>query len=90
MKSIIVVVSLLLLIGFPVAGSSDHQVEKAAPKGKVIKIEVSEYEVTLKDDKGKEMKVKAKDISDVKVGDSVIVTKDGKVKKAVVPKTGGY
>lgn len=90
MKSIIVVLSLVLLIGFPVVGFSAHQVEKAAPKGKLMKIEVSEYEVTIKDDKGKETKVKAKDISDVKVGDSVIVTKDGNVKKAVMPKTGGY
>lgn len=90
MKSIIVVLSLVLLIGFPVAGFSAHQAEKAAPKGRVTKIEVSEYEVTVKDDKGNETKVKAKDVSDVKVGDSVIVTKDGKVKKAVMPKTGGY
>jgi hypothetical protein len=46
--------------------------------------------VTIKDDKGKETKVKVKEISDVKVGDRVIVTKEGKVKKEVKPKTGGY
>jgi hypothetical protein len=58
-------------------------------KGTVAKIAAIEYEVTLKDDKGKETKVKVKDIGEIKVGDSVVVS-GGKIKKAVKPVTGGY
>lgn len=90
MKTIALIVSLVMLFCFAGTAFSAHQEEKAAPKGTVTKIVTTEYEVTIKDDKGKETKVKAKDISDVKVGDSVIVTKEGKVKKAVKPITGGY
>jgi len=90
MKTVIVVMSLVLLVCFPAMGFAAHQEEKAASKGIVTKIAVTEYEVTLKDDKGKETKVKVKEISDVKVGDGVIVTKEGKIRKEVKPKTGGY
>jgi len=89
MKTAVVVTCLVLLISFPTTVFAAHQVEKAAPKGTVTKITVSEYEVTIKDDKGKETKVKVKEVSDVAVGDSVIVT-NGVLKKAVKPKTGGY
>lgn len=89
MKTIVTVISLLLLFGFADIGFSAHQEGKTASKGTVTKIEISEYEVTVKDDKGKETKIKIKDISDIKVGDSVTI-KDGKIKKAVKPVTGGY
>lgn len=58
-------------------------------KGTVVKISAVEYEITLKDNKGKETKVKVKDIGDIKVGDSAVVH-SGKIKKAVKPITGGY
>ncbi len=90
MKTVAMSISLVFMMFLTGAGFAAHQEEKAAPKGIVTKIAVSEYEVTIKDDKGKETKVKAKDISDIQVGDSVIVTQDGKIKKAVKPKTGGY
>jgi ABC-type enterochelin transport system substrate-binding protein len=89
MKKAAMAACLVLLVSFPATGFAAHQVEKAAPKGTVTKITVSEYEVTIKDEKGKETKVKVKEISDVVVGDSVIVT-NGALKKAVKPKTGGY
>jgi len=90
MRTAVVITCLVLLMSFPATVFAAHQEEKAAPKGTVTNIVASEYEVTIKDDKGKETKVKVKEISDVKVGDRVIVTKEGKVKKEVKPKTGGY
>ncbi|MDO9289593.1 MAG: hypothetical protein Q7T83_12500 [Thermodesulfovibrionales bacterium] len=69
------------------AGYSDHP--QTDTKGTVVKIEAVEYEITLKDDKGKESKVRVKNTGGVNVGDSVVI-KDGKVKKAVKPITGGY
>jgi hypothetical protein len=90
MKTVVVITCLMLLISFPLAVFAAHQEEKVAPKGTVTNIVATEYEVTIKDDKGKETKVKVKEISDVKVGDKVIVTKEGKIRKEVKPKTGGY
>jgi sRNA-binding protein len=89
MKAILTAVSLLLFIVSADISFSAHHEEKAVAKGTVTKIEISEYEVTIKDDKGTETKNKVKDISDIKVGDSVII-KEGKIKKAVKPVTGGY
>lgn len=66
---------------------SDHPSKDI--KGTVIKIEPVEYEITLKDDKGNEVKTRVKNVEGIKAGDSVVV-KDGKVKKAVKPITGGY
>ncbi len=54
----------------------------------MTRIEATEYEVTVKDDKGKETKVEVNDAVGLKVGESVVV-KDGKVVRAVKPKTGG-
>ncbi len=68
---------------------SSHKEEKGTVQGSVIKIEAIEYEMTVKDDKGKETKTRVKDIADIKVGDSVII-RDGKASKAVKPRTGGY
>lgn len=89
MKAILTAVSFLLFIISADISYSAHPEEKAAAKGTVTKIEISEYEVTIKDDKGAETKNKVKDISDIKVGDIVII-KEGKINKAVKPVTGGY
>jgi len=66
-----------------------HKEEKGTVKGTITRMEPSGYEITVKDDKGKETKVNVRDAGGVKVGDSVVV-KDGKVAPAVKPKTGGY
>lgn len=79
---------LILTIGISGVGYSGHKEEKGV-KGTITRIEPSEYEVTVKDDKGKETKVTVKDASGLKVGESVVV-RDGKVMPAVKPKTGGY
>jgi hypothetical protein len=70
-------------------GFSGHEEEKGAVKGTVTRIEATEYLITVKDDKGKETKVKVKDAAGVKVGEGIVV-KDGKVAKEVKPKAGGY
>jgi len=74
-----------------VAGTSfsSHKEEKGTVQGAVVKIEAVEYEMTVKDDKGKETKVRVKDVADIKVGDTVII-RDGKATKSIKPKTGGY
>ena len=77
-------------MAFPVSViRSVHVEDKGVVKGTVTEIEVIEVELTVKDEKGKETKIKIKDISDIKVGDSVTI-KDGKIKKAVKPITVGY
>ncbi len=70
-------------------GYSSHKEEKGVIKGTVTKIEVTEYELTVKDSKGQETKVKVKGAPEFKIGDNVVV-KDGKATKAVKPLTGGY
>lgn len=70
-------------------GFSAHEIEKGVIKGTVTKIEATEYEVTVKDDKGKETKVKVKDLTGLKVGESAVI-KGGKAAPAVKPRTGGY
>ncbi len=57
-------------------------------KGAVTGIKVVEIELTVKDDKGKETKVRTGDTS-FKSGDHVVI-RDGKVSKEVRPITGGY
>lgn len=76
---------------FSIAGVSysSHQEEKGVIKGTVTKIEVTEYELTVKDNNSQETKVKVKGAPEFKVGDNVVV-KDGKATKAVKPITGGY
>ncbi|TAL24842.1 MAG: hypothetical protein EPN94_06450 [Nitrospirae bacterium] len=81
--------ALLLTLGILSVSYSGHKEEKGMIKGSVTRIEVTEYEFTVKDDKGKETKVKVKDAADIKVGDSVVI-KDGKATKQVKPLTGGY
>ena len=87
------VLALFVIVAFTlsVAGISysSHQEEKGVIKGTVTKIEVTEYELTVKDNKGQTTKVKVKGVSEFKVGDNIIV-KDGKATKAVKPLTGGY
>jgi hypothetical protein len=68
---------------------SAHKEEKGAIRGTIVKIEPSEYEITVKDGNGKETKVTVKDAAGLKVGEGVVI-KDGKVMPAVKPKTGGY
>ena len=85
------VLLVVVVFAFFAAGVSDaaHKEEKGTVKGMVTKIEPSEYEVTVKDEKGKETKVTVKDAAGLKVGGNVVI-KDGKVMPAVKPKTGGY
>ena len=67
---------------------SGHKDEKGAVKGIITKIEISELEITVKDEKGMEKKVRTKDTS-FKAGDRVVI-KDGKLMPEVKPITGGY
>jgi hypothetical protein len=83
---VIVCIGILNLAG---PGFSAHKEEKGAVQGTIMKIEATEYEITVKDEKGKETKVKVKDAGGFKVGENVVI-KDGKVTKAVKPITGGY
>ena len=87
----VLVLFVVMAFTFSVAGISysSHQEEKGAIKGTVTKIEVTEYELTVKDSKGQGTKVKVKGAPEFKVGDNVVV-KDGKATKAVKPLTGGY
>jgi hypothetical protein len=81
----------VLVVTFSLAGIcwSGHKEETSTVKGTILKIEPSEYEVTVKDDKGKETKVRVKDTAGAKVGEGVVISK-GKVTPAVKPRTGGY
>ncbi len=65
-----------------------HEEEKGAVKGTVTGIRIVEIELTVKDDKGKEIKVKTGDAT-FQLGDRVFI-KNGKVSREVKPKTGGY
>lgn len=73
-----------------VAGNSlaSHEGEKGAVKGVVTAVKIVEIELTVKDDKGKETRVRTGDAT-LKVGEHVVI-KDGKVTKEVKPITGGY
>jgi hypothetical protein len=88
-KLFLMVVAVAIALSLADVGFSGHKEEKGEVKGTVTKIEAAEYVVTVKDDKGKETKVKVKDAVGVKVGESVVI-RDGKVAPAVKPKTGGY
>ena len=88
-KIFLMFVVLVISLSFAGVSFSGHKKEKGEVKGIVTKIEVAEYVVTVKDDKGKETKVKVKAPSGLKAGESVVV-KDGKVVPSVKPKTGGY
>ncbi len=86
--TVITLITLAFLFSLVLAAFSAHEAEKGMAKGTITKIEPTEYEITVKDDKGKETKVKSKDTS-LRVGDSVVV-KGNKVSKEVKPITGGY
>jgi len=90
-RSAVFGVLLALVVMLGVAGTcfSGHKEEKGLVKGTVTEIVPVEYEMTVKDDHGKETKVRVKDVGDVKVGDNVTI-QDGKAKKTIKPKTGGY
>ena len=90
MKAVLaLLIALVFTFSVAALGYSAHKEETGAVKGTVTKIEPSEYEVTVKDEKGKETKVKVKDAAGAKVGDGVVI-KEGKVTPAVKPRTGGY
>jgi len=83
----VLLVTLLFTFIFVSTGFSVHE-EKGTVKGTVTEVKIVEVELTVKDAKGKVMKVKTTNTS-YKLGDSVIV-KGGKVSKEVKPITGGY
>ena len=89
--SIIFVVLLAFVVSVSITGTcfSGHKEEKGEVKGTVTEIMPVEYEMTVKDDHGKETKVRVKDVGDIKVGDNVTI-QNGKAKKSVKPRTGGY
>ncbi len=76
-----VIVALLLSLSLATVGFA------AEVKGTITKIDG--HKITVKDDKGKESTVEAKEMKDVKVGDKVSI-KDGKVTKQAKPAAGGY
>lgn len=69
-------------------GLASHEEEKGAVKGTVTGVKIVEIEISVKDDRGKETKVKTGDTT-FQLGDRVFI-KDGKVSREVKPKTGGY
>lgn len=90
-RKMFVMVCMMVAVALSGAGTgfSGHKEETGTVKGTVTRIEATEYEITLKDDKGRETKAKVRDISDVKVGDTAVIG-DGKARKAVTPISGGY
>lgn len=86
---IILLIAVALMIGVAGVGFSSHVQEKGVVKGKVTEVKIVEIELTVRDDKGKESKVRTKDEAAFKLGDRVVI-KDGKVTKEVKPITGGY
>ena len=84
---------LLIVFSFTIVtagvGFSVHVEGKGEVKGTVTEIKIVEVELTVKDDKGTETKVKTKDTAAFKLGDRVVI-KDAKVAKEVKPITGGY
>ncbi len=66
-----------------------HVDVKGPVKGKITKVEVAEYEITVKDAKGVETKIRTKSLNDFTVGDDVVI-QEGEMKKAVKPVTGVY
>jgi hypothetical protein len=87
------VLAIFLAVAFTFSVSaisySAHKEEKGVVKGTITKMEVIEYELTVKDSSGQETKVNLKGAPEFKVGDSVVI-KDGKATKAIKPLTGGY
>jgi hypothetical protein len=90
-RSVLFIVLLAFVVTVISAGTgfSGHKEDKGLVKGTVTEIVPVEYEVTVKDDHGKETKARIKDVGDIKVGDNVTI-ENGKAKKSVKPKTGGY
>jgi hypothetical protein len=79
----------LFVFGTAVKSLSTHEEEKGTVKGTVTDIKAVEVELTVKDERGKETKVRTKDPSAFKLADRVVI-KNGKVMKEVKPITGGY
>jgi len=91
MKTSAIAVSIMAAVFlFSTAGISFSAQEdvKGTVKGTVTAIKIVEVELTVKDDKGKETKVKTKDTG-LALGDRIVI-KDGKASKEVKPITGGY
>lgn len=82
---------LVIAVVFFAAGTvfAAHKEEEGTIKGTATAVKVVEVEVTVKDESGRETKVRAKGGGDIKPGDRVVV-KDGKVMKEIKPITGGY
>lgn len=78
-----------LMLGVPLTGFSAHDEKKETVKGTVTDIKTTEVELTVKDEKGNETKVRTKETSAFKTGDNVVI-KDGKVSKQIKPISGGY
>lgn len=78
-----------LILGIPLAGFSAHDEKKEAVKGIVTDVKATEVELTVRDEKGNETKVRTKETSTFKAGDNVVI-KDGKVSKQIKPISGGY
>ena len=85
---ILLLIAVSLILGAAGVGFSSHVGEKGVVKGIVTETKVVEVELSVKDDKGKETKVRTGDAT-FKPGDRVVI-KDGKVTKEVKPLTGGY
>ena len=84
---------LLVVFSFTIlmagVGFSIHEERKGEVKGTVTEIKIVEVELTVRDDKGTETKVRTKDAAVFKLGDRVVIKGD-KVAKEVKPITGGY
>lgn len=82
-------IALLTAVLFTVCLAGTVYSAEKEGKGTVVKVEAAKNEITVKDEKGVETKFQVKDVSGVKVGDSVTI-KDGNVTKAKKPMSGGY
>jgi outer membrane lipoprotein SlyB len=71
--------------GFP---EHDHKA-MGAVKGTVTETKVVEIELTVRDDKGKDTKIRTKDTGTFQLGDRVVI-QNGNITKEVKPITGGY
>lgn len=89
MKKVLVLAAIFIFIlGVAGFGNAAHDL-KGSFKGTVTEIKAVEVELTVKDEKGNETKIKTKDASSFKTGDRVVII-DGKVSKEVKPISGGY
>ena len=87
---LMVVIVAAFVLGVAGTGYTEHDHKSMGTvKGTITETKVIEVEVTVKDDKGKEMKVRTKDTGAFNLGDRVVI-QNGKLSKEVKPITGGY